>query len=297
MSANFKQMNKDGVVKRADARKIKYQDLHVEPGFNLRLPIDRLSAEDRQAAQENDESLYQHIVNGGLIPALEVRPREEGGAWIVEGHRRHKQIGRAISAGVPLQDKDGEVWIDIVPFEGNDEDRTYRVMTSQNNRKLLPIEWADGFKRARGYGHTVDRMAERSGMTVEFVKRMLDIGDANSDVQQMVTAGSVSPTIAAKVARKHGEKAGEVLATELKVAKSQGKEKITAGTMRKVNPAKMADELIDALKNLYEAYCSAMRSDYDFPGRPWTPERDNDEAALAARALLEKATGKTSEAA
>jgi hypothetical protein len=45
-------------------------------------------------------------------------------------------------------------------------------------------------------------------------------------------------------------------------------------------------ELEGALAMLNDAYCSAMRSEFDFPGRPWTPERDNDEAALRACAAL-----------
>jgi hypothetical protein len=32
-----------------------------------------------------------------------------------------------------------------------------------------------------------------------------------------------------------------------------------------------------------------MASEYDFPGRDWTPERDDDKAALKAKALIEKA--------
>lgn len=41
-----------------------------------------------------------------------------------------------------------------------------------------------------------------------------------------------------------------------------------------------------ALHSLYDAYCSVMRSEFDFPGRPWTPQRDGDEAAIAAQNTL-----------
>lgn len=54
-----------------------------------------------------------------------------------------------------------------------------------------------------------------------------------------------------------------------------------------------APELLEALKAIYEGYCSTMRSEFDFPGRPWTPERDNDETAMRARAAIAKATGAT----
>lgn len=280
---SFKQMAKDRTIRRADARKIRYEDLHVEPGFNLRRALHLLPQDEREAAEANDESLFQHIMRAGPLPPLEVRPREAGGVWIVEGHRRHQQIGRAIEAGAPLQDKNGEVLIDIVPFEGNDEDRLYRVFTSQNNRKLLPLEFADGYKRARGFGHTFERMAESSGQTVEFVKRMLKIGDSNNDVQRLVLAGKVSPTIAAQVASQHGENAGQVLAVELEKAQAAGKTKVTAGTMRKRLPAKLVDEMVEALEDLVDdfGYTSYISDD----------EKEADARIVKVRALLAKAKG------
>ena len=33
-------------------------------------------------------------------------------------------------------------------------------------------------------------------------------------------------------------------------------------------------------------YCDRMANEYDYPGDPWTPEREKDAAAMAARALL-----------
>ena len=41
-----------------------------------------------------------------------------------------------------------------------------------------------------------------------------------------------------------------------------------------------------ALEDLYAAYCAEMQSEHDYPGKPWTPDRDNDAAALKARAAL-----------
>jgi hypothetical protein len=40
------------------------------------------------------------------------------------------------------------------------------------------------------------------------------------------------------------------------------------------------------LLNLYQAYCGQMSSEFDFPRDPWTPERNNDIAAINARNLL-----------
>lgn len=42
--SSIKQMVKDGTIKRADAHKILYADIHVEPGFNERTDGDALEA-------------------------------------------------------------------------------------------------------------------------------------------------------------------------------------------------------------------------------------------------------------
>lgn len=48
------------------------------------------------------------------------------------------------------------------------------------------------------------------------------------------------------------------------------------------------DELLAALKGLFDSYCSAMHSEYDYPNGPWTPERDDDAAAIAAQEAIAK---------
>lgn len=93
---SFREMRASGELKRADAEKIRIEDIHFEPGFNL----EGRNEED----DEDDEALFQFIMANGLeFPALEVRPREEGGVWVVEGHRRTKQTRRADKAAKAAQ--------------------------------------------------------------------------------------------------------------------------------------------------------------------------------------------------
>ena len=95
----FKQKILAGEIKRADAMKVRYQDLHEEPGFNLRI-------EDADFDASID-ALADHILAGGQYPALEVRPRAEGGVFIVDGHRRKRAIGRAIERGATCSHNTG----------------------------------------------------------------------------------------------------------------------------------------------------------------------------------------------
>lgn len=237
---SFKQKILDKEIKRADAMKVRFQDLHEEPGFNLRI-------EDADFLA-SIEDLAAHIMAGGQYPALEVRPRPEGGVWIVDGHRRKRAIAEAIASGAPLADKDGEVWVAIVAFEGNDADRTARIITSASSRGLSPIEVAMGYARLRGFGWDNTRVAQKVGKTPQHVAQLLMLADANSDVQRMVADGGVSAAVAVKLVREHGDEAGKVLADAADKAKAAGKAKVTDSTLTgKALPRKVVNEVEDAL--------------------------------------------------
>lgn len=83
----------------------------------------------------------------------------------------------------------------------------------------------------------------------------MTLGNANTDVQQLVASGQVSATTAVQVVRQHGEEAGKVLGGELQKARATGKSKVTAGSMRgptvprqKLEAIRVAaKELMDAL--------------------------------------------------
>ena len=213
-SKTFRQMRDDGVIKRADARKIIYGEIYEEEGFNLR-DYDEVF-EDGLSFLDKIRLLADFIADGGMIPALEVRPRPGGGVFIVDGHRRWMAIGLLISEGrLPADPKDGKHWIDIVPFEGNDVDRTVRVITSQQNEKLSPIALSRGYLRLVNFGWTASQIAKRMGRSPSHVEQYLDLATkGNHDVHQQIKAGIVKATVAIKAVREHGDEAGKMIAAE-----------------------------------------------------------------------------------
>lgn len=230
MTRSIRQMIKDGEVRRADAIKVRLEDLHGEPGFNLRTEGDAL--------ESSINALAQFIADGGVIPALEIRPRDAGGVWVVDGHRRRRALLKLDQAGLlpRLPSKEDpqilEFWVDVRMFEGSDADRVARIISSQENEKLSPLELAEGYKRLKAFGWTVDQIAKKVGKTRQHVEQVVTVGNANSDVQNLVAAGHVSATTAAQVVREHGDGAGKVLDAELQKAQASGKRKVTAGTMK-----------------------------------------------------------------
>lgn len=245
---SFKQMIADKEIRRADAMKILLSDIHEEPGFNLRAEGEDL---DQSIAD-----LSAFIFDGGQIPALEVRPRAEGGVWVVDGHRRRRALLKAVADGSMIANEDGEVWVSVVPFTGNDADRLARVITSQEGRKLSPLELATGYKRLAAFGWTPDQIAAKMIKTRQHVDQMMILAGANSDVQGMVTRGEVSAAIAVEMVREHGEGAGAVLAVERdKALELFGKAKVTAGTMKGATvPRNLLDDLHATATKLHKAF-------------------------------------------
>jgi len=234
---SFKQMIKDGTAKRADSMKFRIEDIHEEAGFNLR--------EEGEDLEASIDALAEHIRQGGMVPPLEVRPREGGGVFVVDGHRRRRAY---LKVRDEIVDANGELWIAVVPFVGNDADRIARVITSAEGRALSPLEIGKGYKRLVALGWTPEQIAAKVGKTRQHVDQVLILANANSDVQQLVARGDVSATSAIDAVRKHGDKAGGVLASAVDKAKAAGKTKATASAIKgKPLPRKLVDEVEGAL--------------------------------------------------
>jgi ParB-like chromosome segregation protein Spo0J len=234
-------MRADGTVKRGEANSVRLEDIHEEPGFN-------------EIARDYDETFEQSVVElaayieaGGSYPPVEVRPRVEGGVWLVDGHRRTRALRLLDAAGNLPRNPDA--WVAVVPFIGNDAERLLRLDTSSTNEPVSQLGRGRIYTALmRSHGWTVAEISRRSGKTVGVVQRALDLAAGNTDVHQMVKAGDVSPTIAAKAVRTHGDAAGPVLAEQLEQAKAVGKKRVTAAVTKKTVPASMWQRLLSALE-------------------------------------------------
>jgi ParB-like chromosome segregation protein Spo0J len=240
-------MIKDGTAKRADAMKFRIEDIHEEPGFNLR--------EEGEDLEASIDALAEYIAQGGIVPPLEVRPRIGGGVFLVDGHRRRRAY---LKVADQLRDGSGELYINVVPFSGNDADRVARIITSAEGRALSQLEVAKGYKRLAAFNWSPQEIAAKVGKTRQHVDQLLILASANSDVQALVKEGTVSATTAIDAVRKHGEGAGEVLATEVGKAQAAGKRKSTAATIKgKPIPRKLSDEAFAALDALHGVLTTA----------------------------------------
>lgn len=246
--ASFKSMILDKTIKRADAMKIEYHRIHVVPGFNPR------DLDDQYEAEIAD--LLAHILDGGLLPALEVVAMADGsGVELVDGHRRFDAMGRAIARGFPIN------WVSIVPFQGNKIDRMARVYTSNKNSQLRPMEAARGFKNFRGAGLDSAEIAAATHFSRTHVENYLVLADAERDVQELVRTSKVSAEVAIDAVRRLGANAGDFLNGKFNQAKAAGKSKVTASTINgRALPRKVVAPLISGVDSLMKGLDANQRA-------------------------------------
>lgn len=259
--SSFRQLLAEGRAKRADSVRTWIEEIHFEEGFNV--------PESPEEYEARVDGMVAHLANGGQLPAIEVRDRLEGGVMVVDGHARRDAYARAHALGVPVADpKDGRVYIMTTLFVGNDADRTVRLITSAEGRTLTPLQMANVIKRLRNFNWSLDEIAKSINRTPERVRQLLELGDANSDVQDLVRSGEVSAVVATAAVRSHGDNAGTVLAEQLAEVKAAGGKKLTPGkaSPNKPKAADLAKEraLLDWL--IHQRAMVARGSKPDFVG-------------------------------
>ena len=245
MTKTFRQLTSEGLIVRADSEKIEYANISIDPQFN---PAGRNDEET-----DDDAELYEYICSGGYIPPLEVYPTDTG-VVIVEGHRRHKQIGRAIAAGKYPSDRNGRYLVKIVQFNGNDRQRAIRVVTSKKRKDLSDLQEAEMYQRLIGFDMTPADIAKDCFVPQSRVDALLALIGANHDVQKAVKNGEISRTLAVKIEKQHGEAAGAVIAAAVTKAKTSGAKKVTAATMRPWSPpARFSAPIVTNAKRLLDS--------------------------------------------
>lgn len=256
------QMLANKTLKRTDqGMMIKLEDLHEKPGFNWRDEGEDLEATIEELAQfimakgPNDQTNLKNL------PPVKIEPREEGGAWVVEGHRRRRALLRAIEVyGAKPAEKDGQVWLYIKPFTGDEKAKNYEVFNSQSGSKLKPLEQAKGFKRLIELGDPPAEISRNTGCTRQWVDSMLILASAPESIKDMVRSGKVPADVASENIRRHGDEAEAFLIAEYEKAKAQGKTKVTRGTIKgKSLPRPVIDDLTSNLKRVVQAIPEAAK--------------------------------------
>lgn len=205
--------------------------LYLEQGYNI-----------READEQHVEYFAQCWESGQPIPALTVIPDSDGKRIkILDGQHRYLGALRAIERGVPI------ARIECKDFTGDEADKIAFMVSSSQGKQLDPLERAKAYVRLKGFGWTNEEIAKKVGRSVSDVQMHLSLGDVPDSIKQRINAGQISYANAVAVAREHGDDAVNVIDAAVEEAKAQGKDKVTAKTL-KAKKVKPIDRLIQLLK-------------------------------------------------
>lgn len=221
MAFTLRSLSTEKVVKKVDGFKARLTDIQVVDGFNVRI---------------SDDDLREHIaaiagaISAGLpIPPLEVWVDPDTGVMeLVDGHCRYHAYHLYAETST---DFDG--WVSVTKFEGTRAQRKARIVTSNNQLKLKPIELGRVYLSLRDEeGMSRYDIAAMIGRSVSHIDQLILLASASDAVTQAVESGAISATEAVKLQRDHGDDAPAELERRKEVAKELGKDRVTAKAAR-----------------------------------------------------------------
>lgn len=217
MAHTLRSLSADKIVKKVDGFRARLADIKIVDGFNERHQDDEV--------REHIAGIAGAIAAGLPIPPIEVWVNPETGALeLVDGHCRH--------AGYCLYAEDNpefDGWVSVAKFEGTAAQRKARIVTSNTQLKLKPVELGRVYLSLRD-DHQMSRqqIAQEVGKSLAHVDQMMLLASAKPEVIAAVESGTISATEAVKLARDHGDQAPEELERRVEAAKDLGKAKVTA---------------------------------------------------------------------
>lgn len=183
--------------------------IQVKDGFNAR-PIDLAHVEQMLAS----------LLAGATFPPLEVAV-EDGDTYVVDGHHRREMYLLARKRGHDIKR------VEVRQFRGELADRIMLMVTSQQGLPLTPLQLGTQYEKLQHMGWTLAEIAARSGKSGQHVRDCLALTEADPKAKAMLEKGQVSADVVRITMREHGADAGKVLERDLKLAKAEGKDKVT----------------------------------------------------------------------
>lgn len=217
MPHTLRSLSADKIVKKVDGFRARLADIKIVDGFNARHQDDEV--------REHIAGIAGAIAAGLPIPPIEVWVDPDTGALeLVDGHCRH--VGYCLYAE---DNPEFDGWVSVAKFEGTAAQRKARIVTSNTQLKLKPVELGRVYLSLRDeHGMSRQQIAQEVGRSLAHVDQMILLASAKPEVIAAVESGTISATEAVKLARDHGDQAPAELERRVEAAKEIGKTKVTA---------------------------------------------------------------------
>lgn len=211
--------------------------IQVRPGFNPR-PIN----------PDHVEEMFTSFVAGASFDPLVVDV-EDGKVFVVAGHHRREMYLLARKRGHDIKR------VECRPFKGTPAERIALTITSQQGLPLTPLQLGNQYAKLQGLGWTLAEIAARIGKSGQHVRDSLALTEADPKAKAMLEKGQVSADVVRTAMREHGADAGKVLEQDLKLAKADGREKVTpkVASTKPKSKLQTALELLGRMKDVVDA--------------------------------------------
>ncbi len=211
-----------------------------DEGWNVR--------DDNEDLKAHIRHLADSIKEIGVQQPLTVYLRD-GVPTITDGHCRLMAAKIAISEGAEIK---------TVPCRNeertaNEADRTLSMLTRNSGKPLTSLEASVVVKRLISFGWVISDISRKTGYTTSHIYNLIALASSPVEIQQMVSDGKVSATLATDTVRKQGEtKAVETLKSAVEKASDSGKKKATKKHVEpgpaKTNWNKVGPQLLSVLR-------------------------------------------------
>lgn len=234
---NIKGAMKAAGASSSDLWKVPPDKIHVIPGFNVRIEDEEYAAHVRFLADSIKANGFTSVLLGYVDGEKVV---------VIDGHSRLKAIAIAAAEGYRVE----FVPVKMMPSGTDQADLLAQLELSNRKHDLKPMERGVICKRMIGLGLDETEIARRLGCSRAQIDSLLTLMSAGREVGEMVHAGKVSATEAAKAVKKHGAAAAKVLEA---VSEAAGGGKVTN---RHIDPKgafakKHAVAMLDILRRIH----------------------------------------------
>lgn len=204
--------SKQITAKRNNTFLVSFNDLYMEPGYNIR---------DGEIDQESVDGFCASFMAGDYVPAIGVDITDTG-LRVNDGQHRYLGAQKAVSQG--KTDLMLEVYdvTELPPAK-----RVARMVNANDGTPTSPIARANAYARMKAEGMTNDQIAKEVHRSPSDVANFLALAACPEHLKDMVKAGQMSYVMAIELAKEHGEDAPAVAAEALEKAKAAGKDKVT----------------------------------------------------------------------
>lgn len=223
--------------------------IRIIDGFNVRV--------ENAAHQEHIRYLADSMKRDGFkvehpLSGYVARDGDDSLIYVYDGHCRLQALDLAMKEGAEIV----AVPVVVGSQTRDMEELTLSLWVSNSGKPLEPLEKAAVCKRLTLFNWNEATVAQRLGITTNYVRDLLSLIAAPKSVREMVASGKVSASMAIQALAKHGNNAQNVLEEGLGRAEAVGKTKVTKRFMSAPSELvfkvakKSAPQLFDAAQSI-----------------------------------------------